>query len=165
MTQTISIPNRAQTVGRFGEHLVSYWLARSGYEVAIIDYTGIDVIARDPESKNLLGITVKTRLRTKGKATSVALFKGNDRDKVNVVCKAFNCQPWLAVYVECEDTADLYLTSLKHYDKHYRRKGLKKEAWYMTADDRRKYNRDQFVKHVAITFDHLGWLSQVPFKS
>lgn len=50
-----------QIVGRFGEHCVCNWLSRSGFEVCIVDHTGMDVIAYHPVSKERLGITVKSR--------------------------------------------------------------------------------------------------------
>ena len=32
-------------VGRFGEYVVCNWLSRSGFEVTLVDHTGIDVVA------------------------------------------------------------------------------------------------------------------------
>jgi Holliday junction resolvase-like predicted endonuclease len=48
-------------IGSLGEHLVCNWLSRSGFEVAVVDHTGIDVIAYNPKTKERLGITVKSR--------------------------------------------------------------------------------------------------------
>jgi hypothetical protein len=105
--------------------LVCNWLSRSGLEVTIVDHTGIDVIAFNPKTKERLGITVKSRTRGVGKETdSVNVFrrsrKRNDRQKVIGACNAFNCTPWIAIYAETTDYADLFLTSLKNYDAKYR---------------------------------------------
>jgi hypothetical protein len=35
-------------IGDYGENLICNWLSRSGFEVAIIDYTGIDIVAYNP---------------------------------------------------------------------------------------------------------------------
>ncbi len=37
-------------IGEFGEHLICNWLSRSGFEVTIVDHTGIDIIAYDPKT-------------------------------------------------------------------------------------------------------------------
>ncbi len=48
-------------IGDFGERLVCNWLSRSGFEVIVVDHTGIDLIAYHPTSRQRLGITVKSR--------------------------------------------------------------------------------------------------------
>jgi hypothetical protein len=45
---------------------VANWLSRSGFEVAIVDQTGIDMVAYHRGSNRRLGITVKSRTRAKG---------------------------------------------------------------------------------------------------
>ncbi|MDI6904612.1 MAG: hypothetical protein QMD13_03865 [Candidatus Bathyarchaeia archaeon] len=87
-------------IGNLGEHLVCNWLSRSGFEVSIVDHTGIDVITYNPRSKKRLEITVKSRTRNPGKEkTSINLFSyrkdKNDRQKVIDACKAFSCEPWI----------------------------------------------------------------------
>ncbi len=47
-------------IGKYGEYLVCNWLSRSGFEVAIVDHTGIDIIAYNPKSQQRLGISVKS---------------------------------------------------------------------------------------------------------
>jgi hypothetical protein len=69
-------------VGRFGEYLVCNWLSRSGFEVCIVDHTGLDVIAYHPRTKQRLGISVKARTRIAGTETgSVYLFRGAKGDR------------------------------------------------------------------------------------
>jgi len=36
-------------IGAFGEHFLCNWLSRSGFEVSIVDHTGIDLIAYNPK--------------------------------------------------------------------------------------------------------------------
>jgi len=38
-------------IGDFGENLICNWLSRSGFEVSIVDHTGIDIIAYNPKEK------------------------------------------------------------------------------------------------------------------
>ena len=112
-------------IGDFGEAILLNWLSRSGFEVCRVDHTGIDVVAYHPATKSRLGITVKSRTRNVGKEDThvnmLSYQKGkNDRQKLLDACKAFACNPWSAVYVETLESADLYLTSLAHYDEKYR---------------------------------------------
>lgn len=146
-------------VGRFGEYFVCNWLSRSGFEVCIVDHTGLDVIAYHPGRKQRLGITVKSRTRLFGKeATGVNLFREtkNDRQKLLKACEAFNCNPWVAVYVECDAYADLFLTSLENYD-HYTNSGKKVYAWAMNKKWMKQYETNSEVKHVRIDFNASNW--------
>ena len=104
-------------IGDFGENLICNWLSRSGFEVVLVDHTGIDVVAYNPSTKQRLGITVKSRTRDKGKEnSSVNLLSyqkvKSDRERLLDACEAFDCEPWIAVYVETLKYADVYLTSL-----------------------------------------------------
>ena len=150
-------------IGDFGEALLCNWLSRSGFEVTIVDHTGIDVVAYNPQISKRLGISVKSRTRGQGtEATSVNIFsyqKGkNDRQKVLDACKAFAAEPWIAIYVESSDSADLYLLSLKHYDQKYR--GKKKRAiddWKMGKKYRERYQADPNVRHIRMDFSGSSW--------
>jgi len=152
-------------IGNFGEHLICNWLSRSGFEVTIVDHTGMDIIAYNPNTEQRLGITVKSRTRNVGKEeTKVNIFsyqKGkNDRQKLINACKAFNCEPWIGVYVETSKSADVYLTSLKNYEEKYRgREGKAIDDWGMRKKDKEKYEKDPDVKHIRIDFKSKHWFS------
>jgi integrase len=45
-------------IGDYGEALVCNWFSRSGFEVAIVDHTGIDIVAYNPETKKRLGVAI-----------------------------------------------------------------------------------------------------------
>lgn len=119
----------------------------------------MDLIASRPNANQRLGITVKSRTRTSKKETeSVYIFREGDRDKLDAACKAFGCEAWIAVYVECADKADLFLTSLDHYDRRYRSKQERViDAWKMTEEQKLKYRRDPMVRHIGIEFKAENW--------
>jgi hypothetical protein len=150
-------------IGDFGENLICNWLSRSGFEVTIIDHTGIDIVAYDPNTEKRLGKTVKSRTRTSSQEfSSVNLMSyqngKNDRDRVANACKAFAAEPWIAVYVEATGYAEIYLTSLSNYDSKYR--GNKQRAmddWKMTKKNRKLYREDPEVKHIRINFSLHSW--------
>ena len=148
-------------IGQFGEQIVCNWLSRCKFEVAIVDHTGLDIIAYHPKTKDRFGITVKARTRRAGtESESVNLFSSrhNDRKKLVAACNAFGCRPWIAVYVEASNNADIFLSPLVHYDKVYRSKKSKQiEDWKMSHVFRKRYEDDPDVKHLHITFDKARW--------
>jgi Holliday junction resolvase-like predicted endonuclease len=147
-------------IGNLGEYLVCNWLSRSGFEVAIVDHTGIDLIAYDPLSKQRMGITVKSRTRNLRETESVNIFNNrkNDRDKVRAVCAAFACEPWIAVYVETKNFADLFMTSLTNYDAKYRTvEGKAIDDWKMSPQWMRAYDKDSEVMHLHLRFEAGTW--------
>jgi hypothetical protein len=153
----------SKIIGNFGENLICNWLSRSGFEVTIVDHTGIDLIAYYPPSGPRLGITVKSRTRTTDKEdASVNVFSyqrgRDDRKKVMDACQFFACEPWIATYVEATDYAEVYLTSLENYDQKYRgREGRAIDDWKMKANYRERYERDTSVKHIRMDFHPTNW--------
>ena len=152
-----------KVIGDFGESVICNWLSRSGFEVIRVDHTGIDIVAYRPSTGQRLGITVKSTTRLSGKendSVNVLSYRaGNsDREKVLQACSAFACEPWMAVYVETTDFAQVYLTSLEHFDRKYRRKAARTvDAWMMGPRDREAYAEDPDVKHIRIDFRATNW--------
>ena len=150
-------------IGDFGEHLICNFLSRSGFEVSIMDHTGLDIIAYNPRTRERLGITVKSRTRNIGKEETTVNFlsnreKENDRQKLLDACEAFNCIPWIGIYVETQNSSDLYLTSLSHYDETYRVNKCKViDNWNMKKSDKEKYQNDPEVKHLEIVYKETNW--------
>lgn len=149
-------------IGDCGELTICNWLSRSAWEVTIVDHTGIDIVAYSPSARRRLGITVKSRTRTPGKEeSSVNIFSyqngKDDRQKTMDACEAFACEPWIAVYVEATDQADIYLTSLENYDINYRGSGKAIDDWKMGPKHQSMYASDPCVKHIKIRFEETNW--------
>lgn len=146
-------------IGRFGELIICNWLSRSGFEVSVVDHTGIDIVAYHPRTGKRLGITVKSRTRNAGKEnTYVRIFKSrDDREKTLSACNSFACEPWIAVYVETKDNADLFLTSLNNYDSKYGRNDGKIDGWKMTKRNKMIYEQDNNIRHIHINFEAIKW--------
>jgi len=150
-------------IGNFGEALLCNWLSRSGFEVTIVDHTGIDVLAYNSRTRKRLGISVKSRTRVKGtETTSVNIFSyrkdKNDRQKVLDACKAFAAEPWIAIYVESSNFADLFLLSLEHYDHEYRARQKRAiDTWKMGQKYRERYEADSQVRHIQMDFSGSLW--------
>ena len=54
----------SKITGDFAESLVLYWLSKHGFESARVDHTGLDLLARNPRTNELMGISVKARSRS-----------------------------------------------------------------------------------------------------
>jgi hypothetical protein len=149
-------------IGAFGENLLCNWLSRSGFEVSVVDHTGIDIIAYNIVLNIRLGITVKSRTRIIGtEKESVFIFSNekNERQKTLSACKYFACEPWIAIYVETQNNADVYLTSLENYDNKYQgNKDKANDDWKMTGKYISQYVSDPFVKHIHIEYNTSKWV-------
>jgi Holliday junction resolvase-like predicted endonuclease len=147
-------------IGELGEMLVCNWLSRSGFEATVVDHTGIDIIAFHPLTTERYGISVKARTRARGKETeTVTIFsRREDRQKIVKACEAFNCVPWIAIYVETTNDADLYITSLKNFEEKYcKNNGLETISWKMNFKDKQLYKSDLDIKNIHIDFSTNSW--------
>jgi len=63
----------------------------------------------------------------------------------------------MAVYVESSDTADLFLLSLDHFDRKYRKPNRVNDTWDMKKKDRERYENDPKVKHIHMDFSESSW--------
>ncbi len=146
-------------IGDFGEHLICNWLSRSGFEVSIVDHTGIDLIAYSPKFKKRIGITVKSRTRNRNTETdSVNIFNNkNDIIKFENACLYFSCEPWIGIYVERTLDGFLFLTSYDNYNRKYKNIGCKTQTWNMTSKSIQKYESDSLMNMIALTFTQNNW--------
>jgi len=108
----------SKITGDFAEALVLYWLSRSGFECARVDHTGIDLIARNPDTNEFMGISVKSRSRYAGTESQSVNLAANGFIKARKACKAFgNCVPYYAIVVDTLDAIRCFLISLEHLER------------------------------------------------
>lgn len=93
----------AKITGDFAEALVLYWLSKYGFECARIDHTGIDLIARNLRTSELIGVSVKSRCRIAGKEAELVSIPADNFEKAAAACKAFACVPYFAIVVDAAD--------------------------------------------------------------
>ena len=101
----------SKITGDFAERLILYWLSKYGFECAFVDHVGIDIIARNPQTKEVMGISVKSRSRNTGTEGSFVSIPNNNLLKLDTACKAFNCQPYFAIVVDEADSITAFILS------------------------------------------------------
>jgi len=146
----------SKLTGDFGEALVLYWLSRHGYECALVDHTGIDIIARAPDGNTVMGISVKSRSRNPGtEKTGVSIHRA-DLAKAERACEAFRCVPYFAVVVDAANTIQVFLLAEARLLELYPRGG-KTISWQMTERRIKEYREDPHVRHFAFTVSAGNW--------
>lgn len=104
----------SKITGDFSERLVLYWLSKYGFECAFVDHVGLDIIARNAHTNEVMGISVKSRSRNTGaEGTSVSIPIDN-LEKLNGACQAFGCQPYFAIVVDEADSITVFILSKAH---------------------------------------------------
>ena len=152
----IKSTRHAKITGNFGEAMVLYWLSKYGFECALVDHTGIDIIARNPHTQELMGISVKSRSRTDGtEGTSVSIPNANFK-KAGAACKAFGCVPYFAIVVDAGDTIRAFVLSMSHL-LGCCPKGKADADWKMTNDHLRRYAEDPEIKTYEFKTKTTRW--------
>jgi len=93
---------------------VLYWLSKHGFECARVDHTGIDLIARNPDTKELMGISVKSRSRDPRHADESITLSADIFKKAHVACRAFDCVPYFAIVADVRDMIRVFIMTMEH---------------------------------------------------
>jgi Holliday junction resolvase-like predicted endonuclease len=109
----------SKIAGDFGEALVLYWLSKHGFECARIDHTGIDLIARNPHTDEVMGISVKSRTRNSGAENEFVRIPRDDFSKAQKACSDFGCKPYFAIVVDADCVMRVFIVSLARVAELY----------------------------------------------
>jgi hypothetical protein len=133
-----------------------YWLSKTGFECARVDHTGIDIIARQPDSKVLMGISVKSRSRNVGSEGTHLAVPKTAIQKARDASKAFGCTPYFAFVVDEKGLVRVFILSA---DDLLRLKpgGAKVSAWTMTDAQLQKYRDDKKVMWFELGLHEGRW--------
>jgi hypothetical protein len=145
----------SKIAGNFGEALILYWLSKNGFECASVDHTGIDIIARNSITQKLMGISVKTRTRVKGKERESVTIHSDDFTKMDAACEAFGCIPYFAIVVDAEDSIKIFITSKLNFLKLAPKK--KHSYWKMHASALENYSKDEEVMTFELNTKSMRW--------
>jgi Holliday junction resolvase-like predicted endonuclease len=141
----------SKITGNFSENLVLYWLSKYGFECATVDHIGIDIIARNPHTEEVMGISVKSRSRKEGTEGTYLGINNDNFDKIEKACKSFNCIPYFAIVVDEKDKIYGFILSMDKLLK-LSPKGKKISAWKMTKKHIKSYYKDPKIK--VFEFQH-----------
>ncbi|MDE1945356.1 MAG: hypothetical protein KGI78_03605 [Patescibacteria group bacterium] len=107
-------PNHSRITGTFAEYFVLYLLSKRGFECARVDHVGIDLLAKDPASGEMLGVSVKSRSRYAGTEVDPINLHETDIAKAEEACTRFvPAVPHFAFVVDTPDQITLLLLSAK----------------------------------------------------
>ncbi|MCY3020881.1 MAG: hypothetical protein NTW87_17835 [Planctomycetota bacterium] len=145
----------AKITGDFGEALVLYWLSKYGFECARVDHTGIDLIARNPHTHEIMGISVKCRCRkegTEGKSVNIAQHHIRNADEA---CNAFGCKLYFAIVVDAGDRIRVYMVPRKRMLALLSKS--KTPTWRMSEEYLDHYSREKQIQAFEFRTSTKRW--------
>jgi len=109
-------PSRAaKQIGDFGEALVNYDFIRKGYEVAVVDHVGADLICSKDEKR--YAISVKTRcFKKESKESRMYNIESAHLDKLRYFSDSFGLESLFSLLVCISDDKKLILFTVKVVD-------------------------------------------------
>jgi len=154
----------SKIAGDFFESLVLYLLSKNGFECALVDHTGIDILAKNPNGE-YMGISVKGRTRKDDqKAGRVKVDNYADhKKKIEKACEDFGgAKPYLAVVVDAESEFTGMLIPLKYMEDQYM-SDTKNLNWSMTKDSIDKYRKDKKIAVFNFSQGECTWWGEKEF--
>jgi Holliday junction resolvase-like predicted endonuclease len=146
----------AKITGDFGEKMVLYWLSKYGFECALVDHTGIDIIARNPHTQEIMGISVKSRSRKEGTERDFLSIPKDNFTKAQAACNAFGCVPYFATVVDAGDTIRAFILSMKHLLEYFPQ-GKSVAGWKMTDKYLRRHADDPAIMTFEFKTQTTHW--------
>jgi hypothetical protein len=156
--ETTKSTRHAKISGNFAENLILYWLSKNGFECAIVDHVGIDLIARNPVSNELMGISVKGRTRIPGKEYEGIFIRNTEFEKIRKACEAFGCIPYFALVRDAEAFGEIIfcILSMERLLQIYSL-GKRVLNFIMTPPAIESYKRDTDIKVVEFSYRTHSW--------
>jgi hypothetical protein len=146
----------SKITGDFAEAFILYFLSKHGFECANIDHIGIDIIAKNRITRELIGISVKSRSRTEGKEKDYISIPNDNLLKINRACRAFNCIPYFAFVVDLKNKMRVFIISKRHLLKLFP-KGKSVISWKMSEYWLAFYDQDEKIIKIDFDYNILTW--------
>ena len=154
--EVIKSSRHSKITGDFAERLVLYWLSKYGFECAFVDHVGLDIIARNLHTKELMGISVKSRSRNSGKEGQYVSIPNDNLVKLDQASQVFGCTPYFAIVVDKADSITGYILSKDHLLQLYPQ-GAKVVSWKMTDAAITRYESDSDIKIFRFATKTVNW--------
>lgn len=137
-----------------------YWLSKYGFECARLDHTGIDLIARNPRTHEIMGISVKSRSRRAGTEHDNLRIPADHFDRAKKACRAFNCVPYFAFVMDAGSKIRVFILAMSEMLKTCKAR-RKSYAWNMKPKDIEQYSTNpKIVVFVEFTNRTDRWFSK-----
>ncbi len=149
----------SKITGDFAESLILYWLSKYGFECAKVDHTGIDIIARKPNSNTVMGISVKSRSTNEGKVNDPLLIKNDNFEKAQRACDAFNCKPYFAIVVDQIEKIRAFILPMDEMINLYP-KGRRSYQWRMAPKYIETYKQNPEIVYVEFDYATHSWFTK-----
>lgn len=147
----------AKICGNFGEVTILYWLSEYGFESAIVDHTGIDIIARNPHPPHdVMGISVKSRTRTTKTEQDSITIPNENFEKAKAAFIAFGCVPYFAIVVDAGKTIRAFILSMCHLLEYFSQ-GKTAVYWKMTDEYLKRYAADPAIRTFEFQTQTVRW--------
>jgi Holliday junction resolvase-like predicted endonuclease len=149
----------AKITGDFGETLVLYWLSKYGFECAPVDHTGIDIIARNPHTREIMGISVKSRSRAEGTEEDYLSIPNDNFAKAEAACAAFGCVPYFSIVVDAGEVIRGFILPMSKLLALFP-KGNAASGWKMTEPYLKRYAGDPEIQAFEFRTKTGKWWGQ-----
>ena len=149
----------SKITGNFAENLILYWLSKYNFECANVDHTGIDIIAKNPRTKALMGISVKSRSRKEGTEGMSLSIDNKNFDKIKKACKSFDCVPYFAFVIDGKNKIYCFILSMEKLLKMFP-EGKTRVDWKMGKKYLERYYKDPEVKVFDFKYKTHSWWSK-----
>jgi len=140
----------SKITGDATEKLVLYFLSKYGFECVHVDHTGIDLIARNTVTKELMGISVKARSRIEGTENTPLTISNDNFEKIDSACEAFNCKPYFAIVVDGNNKILIFLLSKEKLLSKVSGKSV--ASWGMSPKHIEEYRHDKDIKIIELDY-------------
>jgi hypothetical protein len=131
-------------------------LSKYGFECAHVDHIGIDLIARNPKTREFMGISVKSRSRNEGKEGQYLSIPKDNFEKIEIACDAFGCTPYFAIVVDEASIIHCFIVSKSHVLNIFPL-GKEVSGWKMSNAWIEKYKGDEEIKYFNFEYATPNW--------
>lgn len=151
----------SKITGDFAEGLVLYWLSKYGFECAHVDHVGLDILARNPHTNELMGISVKSRSRNTGTEGSYLSIPNENLTKLDSACATFGSVPYFAIVVDEAELITVFVLSKEHLVKLLP-PGERVVSWKMSPTWVAKYKDDAEIRTFTFRTTTGNWWGKQP---
>ena len=156
--EVIKSSRHSKITGDFAERLILSWLSKHGFECAYVDHVGLDIIARNPHTPEVLGISDKSRCRARGMEGEYVKIPIENMVKLKTAAKAFDCTPYFAVVVDEFDIIYAWILPMSHMlHLHPQWRRRTQIGWKMTRRAIAEYDTDPNIQCFKLSTTTNRW--------